>query len=92
MEENDPISPMVMERLDYADDTLDADLNMHDRVAVMIGVCIEEGLTNASLIRLALKRRGYNVRHVSIMLQEGPGNVPDKLRWYQSPEGDFRLP
>ena len=92
MEKPLPIAPAVLERLGNFDDSLDHKLRSHDRVSVMIGACIEEGIVHGKLICLALKLRGYTPRHVGIILTKGADSMPPELRWYKDSEGKYRLP
>lgn len=87
-----PIPPAVLERVGRVDDGLDCGLNLHDRVSVLIPVCIEEGITEGRLICLALKLRGYHPNHVGILLGKGAARVPTEHRWYKDSGGHYRLP
>lgn len=87
-----PIPPAVLERVGQVDDGLDCGLNLHDRVSVLIPVCIEEGITEGRLICLALKLRGYNAQHVGRMLTEGRAAMAPQDRWYKGSDGLYRLP
>lgn len=92
MATNPPIPPAALDRLGQMDDGLDPGLNKHDRVSVLIAVCIMEGITDGKLICLALKLRGYNSRHVGLTLNKGAASMPPEYRWYKGSDEQYRLP
>lgn len=87
-----PIAPDALKRLGEFDYGLGSNLNKHDRVSVLIPVCIEQGITEGRLICLALKLRGYSPRHVGMTLKNGASNVPPEHRWSKDADGHYRLP
>lgn len=87
-----PIPPAVLDRLGQVDDRLDHAMSKHDRVSVLIPVCIMAGITDGKLICLALKLRGYNPKHVGLTLSKGAASLPPEHRWYKDSEGSYRLP
>lgn len=87
-----PIPPTALDRLREVDHRLDRDLSKHDRVSVLIPVCIDQGITKGSLICLALKLCGYNARHVGITLDGGSAHMPPEHQWYKDSGGQYACP
>lgn len=92
MNTTNPFPTDVLVRLVVFDATLDPGINKHDRVSVLIAVCIAEGITKGSLIRSALMELGYDGSHVAIVLKKGSGSMPPESRWYRDESGAYRLP
>ncbi|WP_296720977.1 hypothetical protein [Erythrobacter sp.] len=87
-----PTPPGVLDRLALMNGGLDPGLNKHDRVSVLIPVCIIEGITEGTLIRQALTEVGYDARHVGLTLSKGSASMPPDQRWYKDADGYYRLP
>jgi hypothetical protein len=87
-----PIPPAVLDQLARVNDGLDPGMNKHDRVSVLIPVCIMEGITDGKLICLALKLLRYNPRHVGLILHNGSASMPPEHRWYKDSDSHCRLP
>lgn len=86
------ISPSVLTRLKQAHVGLERSLSKNDRVAILILICIEEGITAGNLICLALTLCGYNRRHVDMTLAKGAAGIPLENRCYKDPSGHYVLP
>lgn len=87
-----PFPADVLARLVAFDATLDTGINKHDRVSVLIALCIAEGITKGSLIRRALMELHYDGSHVAIVLKKGSGSMPPESRWHKDGNGHYRLP
>ncbi len=87
----EPILPAVLDQLRRMDNELDPGLSKHDRVSMLIAVCIVEGVTDGKLICFALKLLGYNPKHVGLTLGKGSGRMPAEHRWYKDSDGHYRL-
>lgn len=92
MATDQPIPSAVLDRLECIDADLAPGLSKHDRVSMLIAVCIVEGVTEGKLICLALKLLGYNPRHVGLTLGRGGAHMPPEHRWYKDSGGHYRLP
>lgn len=66
-------------------------VNKHDRAIVLIIACIEEGLNTGPRIVGALRKLGFNPRHVGMHLREGTGGDPQRHRWQRVEDGRYFL-
>lgn len=71
-------------------ETLGPEINKHDRVIVGIHACIDIGITTGPEIVAALKRQGFDARHVGILLHDLAGGDPNHYRWQKDPHGLYR--
>ena len=92
MSTTNPFPTDVLAQLVAFEATLEPGTNKHDRVSVLIALCIAEGITKGSMIRSALMELGYNGDHVAITLKNGSGSMPPEIRWYRDESGAYRLP
>ena len=92
MASQQPIPPAVLDQLRRIDNELDPSLSKHNRVSMLIALCIMEGITNGSFIRCTLMELGYDGQHVAIILKKGSGSMPPEHRWYKDSDGHYRLP
>ena len=65
--------------------------NKHDRVTVLIDICIMEGANTRPLIVAGIKAHGFDARHVAIILNNGTGNDPKRHRWQRDDEGYYQI-
>ena len=63
--------------------------NMHEKAIMLIEACIMEGLNTGPAIIGALKRLGFNPRHVAIILR---GDAQYACRWLKDADGIYSLP
>lgn len=64
--------------------------NKHDRAAILIAACIENGINTMGYIRSVLGPFGYNVRHVSLILKDRTGTDPERHMWSVNASGHYR--
>ncbi|WP_257540721.1 hypothetical protein [Sphingobium sp. CFD-1] len=82
-----PTDPM--ERLQRLLDGYGSEGNMHEKAIMLIEACIMEGLNTGPAIIGALKRLGFNPRHIAIVLK---GDTPFACRWRKDADGIYSLP
>ncbi len=92
MATDQPIPTAALDRLARVDADLAPCLSKHDRVSMLIAVCIVEGITDGKLICAALKLLGSNPQHVGMILNKGSASMPPEHRWYKDADGHYRLP
>ena len=85
-----PIPPETLKILRHYEAGLDPALSMHDRVRVLIRMCIDEGVHEGKLIVLAISLMDYNKQHVGIVLKEGAAIAGEAL-WQQADDGTYQI-
>ena len=67
-----------------------AGANLHDQAIVGINFCIDEGIDLGAQIIGALRRKGFNPRHIGKLLHDLSGSNPARHRWQRGDDDRYR--
>ena len=67
-----------------------AGTNLHDQAMVGISFCIDEGIDQGPQIIGALRRMGFNPRHIGKLLHDLAGSNPARHRWQRGKDDRYR--